>query len=363
MKPPFFTSHLERRLWGWALAAIIAIYSTLGPARVLADGLREQNLLEVAILGVLALILIGVLIGWAKKRPGWREIGVGLGVAVAFLMIGVRIESWEERTHLIEYGIVAAIIHQALLERSRKGRLVWSPAALAVILTTFFGTLDEVIQAFIPARVFDPLDIFFNFFAGFMVIAARLALAPQKQPGWRVWFLWLMACSIGWGWGVYWGWFDGTEPKTLVVSPTLLLAGYLGLVTGGIAMGVLQWLILRSHVERASRWLLATCTSLALTGLVMLGAEMLEIDLGWKIGISFYGVFLAVLGWLVLRGQVAKAGWWVVACTLGWGAGMPAGDVAGPPALGAVFGVVTATTLVWLLRQNPTKDTAAENAS
>ena len=347
----FFSSNRERSLWGCTLVVLAAIYSTLGPAPALADALRERNILEVTIITFMLLVVGGVVLSWVRTRPGWREIGVGLGVALAFLMVGARINSWEERTHLIEYGIVAALIHQALLERRRNGRQVWAPATLTILLTTLLGTLDEVIQAFLPGRVFDARDIFFNFFAGFMVTAARLAIPPQQQPGWRVWFLWLMASSIGWGWGVYWGWFDGTEPKTLQVAPAALLAGYLGLIVGAITMGVLQWVVLRKHIYLAFRWLLASLGALAVAGVLMIIGEVIEKDLGWKLGISSFGLVVGVLQWMVLRGQIRFAGWWVWVSTVGWGIGMPAGDAAGPPGLGAVYGVITATMLVWLLRQ------------
>lgn len=339
----------------WTLGVLAAIYSTLGPARTLADALRERNVLEASIVIVALLVVGGVAVSWAKKRPGWREIGVGLGVALVYLMIGVRINSWEERTHLIEYGVVAALIHQALLERVRNGRRVRWPAALTVLLTALLGTIDEAIQAFLPSRVFDARDIFFNAFAGFMVIAARLAIPPQRQPGWRVWFLWLMASSIGWGWGVYWGWFDGTEPKTLQSIPDVILAGYLGLAVGGFAMGVLQWLVLRSHVDRPYRWLLTSSGAVVAVGGIIFGVGIFDADLGWIVGVSLFGTGVGVLQWLVLRAQVSHAGWWVLASTVGWGLGMPAGDLAGPPGLGAVYGVITGATLVWLLRQRPLK--------
>ena len=42
----FFTSQQEKRLWLWTLAAVVAIYSTLGLPRTLAGMLRDHSLLE-----------------------------------------------------------------------------------------------------------------------------------------------------------------------------------------------------------------------------------------------------------------------------------------------------------------------------
>jgi len=314
--------------------------------------LEARNLVELSGIVLSIMIAGGVIWWWVKSRPGWREILVLFFVGFAYWMVWVRMQSWAERTHLIEYGIVAALIHQALQERSRNGKKLALPvSALAMILTALLGTLDECIQAVLPNRVFDGRDIFFNAFAGFMVVAGRLALAPQKRPGWRVWFLWLMACSIGWGEGVYLGWFSSDEPKTLASIPPVMLAGYMGVVAGGMLIGALQWLVLRWHINQAIRWVGANAVGVVLIGGVIFGVGTIDPDAGWLIGVSLVGVVLGILQWAVIRKHIPRAGWWVLASSLGWGIGMPAGDAAGPPGLGAVYGALTGVVIVLLLRQ------------
>lgn len=73
-----FTSQRERRLWLWALAVMVAIYSTLGPARTLVDALHERNLLRLSFALVVVLLVGGIGWRWAKRRPGWSELGVVL---------------------------------------------------------------------------------------------------------------------------------------------------------------------------------------------------------------------------------------------------------------------------------------------
>ena len=176
-----FTSDRERRLWLWTLVVLVAIYSTLGPAQTLVAALRERNLLRVSFALVLLVGVTAFAWQWVKRRPGRREIGVALGVTAAYLMAFIRVESWEERTHLFEYGIVAILIHQALIERLRHGRRVPAPAALAVAVTALLGWLDEGIQAILPNRVYDVRDVGFIAVAGLMVIAASLALAWARR--------------------------------------------------------------------------------------------------------------------------------------------------------------------------------------
>jgi len=340
----------------------VAIYSSLGFAPMLAEELRERNLLRVSF-AVLLLLVVGVIVWqWVKRgRPGWREIGVALGIALAYLMTFARIGSPEERTHLIEYGVVAALIHQALLERARHGRRVPKPAALTVALTALLGVLDESIQAMLPNRAFDVRDIGFNALAGFMVIAARLAIAPQRRLGWRFWFLWLMGGAVGFELGMQWGSFG--EPggiTTFESSPTVIWAGFLGVAVAGILVGVLQWLVLRRHVARAGRWLLASFGAAAVVGVVIFGVSGVDADLAWLLGLGLFGPTVGVLQWLVLRRQVARAGWLVLASTVGWVGGMPLGDAVAWFALGGTYATVTGATLVWLLRQEIDRSFRAE---
>jgi hypothetical protein len=97
---------------------------------------------------------------------------------------------------------------------------------------------------------------------------------------------------------------------------------------------------------------LASLGAVVFVGLVIAGVGRVDRDLGWILGVSAFGPTVGLFQWLVLRADFPLAGWWVLASTTGWILGMPAGDVNGPPGLGAVYGATTATVLVWLLRQN-----------
>ena len=165
---------------------MIAIYSTLGLARTLAGALREHGLLGASfplVSFLLAISLVGATIvtHGLNARPGGVEIAVALGVTAAYLLVFLRMASLEERSHLIEYGVVGVFIYEALAERASQGRRVPALPLLAVLATAALGLLDECIQAFLPSRVFDPLDILFNLLAGAMAVGASVALAWARR--------------------------------------------------------------------------------------------------------------------------------------------------------------------------------------
>ena len=181
-----FSSNRERRLWLWTLAVVVAIYSTLGLASTLAGVLRDRGMLAPVVF--LCLILVGatILTQGLKTRPGGVEIAVMLGIAATYLLMFARMAAPEERTHLMEYGVVAVFIYEALTERASQGRRVPVPALLAILVTSLLGVLDECIQALLPSRVFDPIDMLFNFLAGVMAVAASAALGwARRIPGVR----------------------------------------------------------------------------------------------------------------------------------------------------------------------------------
>jgi hypothetical protein len=123
------------------------------------------------------------------------------------------------------------------------------------------------------------------------------------------------------------------------------------------------------------RWLLSCAIGLGLPFLVSDIAK----GIGWDVGYSLYlcvalgGLIVGVWQAFILRGRLRNAGWWVAGSVVGWtlASGMVAladslskshslrgiwgaiaylGTAAGG---GLVLGIVTATSLVLLLRRQP----------
>jgi len=179
MRMPDFSSNRERRLWLWALAVVAAIYATADLARTLADALRESGLLELTpTMFSAGMLLIGImiLVQGLRERSRGVEVGFALGVAAIAVIGFARGIAAAERSHLIEYAVLALIIHEALVERTAHGKRVPVPAVLAIALTTAVGVVDECIQFFVPSRTFDWFDIGFDLLASVLAVGSSVSI-------------------------------------------------------------------------------------------------------------------------------------------------------------------------------------------
>lgn len=180
MPQDLFSSPRERLLWASTLALIVAILATLGIAGALADAFSGTGADAGLFLLGMALVAGAVLAAGLRARPRGVEIGVALGIIAVYFMAFARM-TFAERSHLIEYGVVASLIYTALSERSANGRPVPLMPMIAVLATALVGAVDEGVQKLIPSRVFDPLDMLFNTLAAVMAVAAILTLHGARR--------------------------------------------------------------------------------------------------------------------------------------------------------------------------------------
>ena len=196
------------------------------------------------------------------------------------------------------------------------------------------------------------------------------AQVPTRASWWWLpW--WVAATAVG---------FSVGGPMEAVLGRSTGLMVVVFVSVGGSAAAALQWLALRSHLSQAGWWVLTGVAGGAVTGVVGIAAgvgagvaagvvegfaeglaEGMEAgidagaDVAGVVAAVFAGVAFGVLQWLVLRQEVAGAGWWIPACAVGWVvSGLSAGitdTAAGWAVLGAVYGAVTGCVLVVLLRR------------
>ncbi len=103
-----------------------------------------------------------------------------------------------------------------------------------------------------------------------------------------------------------------------VELPAMLAIGALGTALMGTLFGLGQWLVLRKYLPRTGWWVLATLVGYSIplsSGMLYAGgpSELGPVFMGLEFGIA-----LGVLQWLVLRNRVYQAGWWIPITLAGW---------------------------------------------
>jgi len=126
----------------------------------------------------------------------------------------------------------------------------------------------------------------------------------------RLVLLWALASAAAFGIG-------GRVGSTVSPSRDLIVIGYLSLSASLMLTGALQWLVLRRLIAESGWWMPASLAAVAVIGLLVFGLGLIDRDVGWVLGVAVGGIVLGALQWLVLREQVARAGWWVLTNTLG----------------------------------------------
>ena len=171
----FFSTTREKRYWLGALIVLAAIITSLFAGQWMAEFFSDQNVQAVIFLTCMILIGVAIIIHGLQKRPGRYEIAALLGISGVFIMLFLRL-GLAERSHLMEYSVLALFTHKALQERMQVSIPAWRPALIAGILAFAIGILDECVQLLLPNRVFDPIDIIFNGIAVSGVIGSSLLL-------------------------------------------------------------------------------------------------------------------------------------------------------------------------------------------
>ena len=131
---------------------------------------------------------------------------------------------------------------------------------------------------------------------------------------------WMLASVVGCAVGLSIG-----AVVALVLSPIGVNLGLVWVVVGA-SVGVAQWLVLREQICRAGWWVVASIVGWSmgwgvgfpLTVSLFERSSVIS-DLVYVVAIWLgVGAWIGAVQWLVLRRQVHQAGWWMLASAVGW---------------------------------------------
>ncbi len=171
--------------------------------------------------------------------------------------------------------------------------------------------------------------------------------------------------------------------RTGELTPGMLVLG--AVLCGaacGLSIGLAQWFVLRRLIKRTGLWVAATAAGYASIGLLPLVASAFQpswlhwaqeliifgkmhwlarVEASWPeaswpagaVTLVMFGVVLGIAQWLVLRGRVRQAGWWIAISVGGWALAALSGLTS--PMLAVLLSflapaVVTAAGMGWLQR-------------
>ncbi|RUM33748.1 MAG: hypothetical protein DSY50_07730 [Desulfobulbus sp.] len=156
---------------GVTLAYLLLIYSTLGIVRPVAEFLRSTGILQITVLVLFSVAILLILL-WRFKKAGKKRMAVRLGLLVLLVGIAANVEALpEERIHFITYGLLGWLVCWCFENSNTPERKLLRYWILPCLLVWLAGSVDELIQWWLPMRVFDIRDIVFNAVAGMNGIA------------------------------------------------------------------------------------------------------------------------------------------------------------------------------------------------
>jgi hypothetical protein len=190
------------------------------------------------------------------------------------------------------------------------------------------------------------------------VTALRQSLTRAE---WSLSLRWVLATTAGWVVG-----FAICEAVVKPIVDALTHISSDGAVIG-ISIGIGQGFVLQQRINRKRWWILASIIGFGIgKDVADPVAQAVSGPVGSALGGLAIGTSLGVAQWLVLRRHVPEARWWILASAIAWAVGWAiiasvdaeaaGGSLAMAYLIGAigatVAGLITAATLVWLLRRS-----------
>ena len=175
-----------KKAW-WAIIALYltVVYSTLGVAPRIWDGfnafLGGKGVIPVYIICFIATVGLFVYMIFVEKERSANKYLLFFLFVWIFLVLNKLAKFPVEKIHLIEYALLGVFVYNAL--KMDLGRFDKKLYLFGSLLCLSAGFLDEIIQLFLPKRVFDWRDVALNAVSGvtaLMVIRFNVLKEPPK---------------------------------------------------------------------------------------------------------------------------------------------------------------------------------------
>ncbi len=150
-------------LWILIIIYVIFIYVSLPffPAFITTlRGLISKELLNLISLALTISFFLILSVWIYKKKYETKKFLLIISPLLLLTYLSISLDVWVERIHFVEYAFLGLLISRTVKVINLKGIIY------AGSLVTLIGSVDEIIQWFLPNRVGDMRDVFMNSFGG-----------------------------------------------------------------------------------------------------------------------------------------------------------------------------------------------------
>ena len=168
---------LQYRRFIYVIVYTAAIYLTLPLARDISNFFREYNLLKYLVFFIV-IAFVAVCCFRIFRYIGFKVINVIIILSFFLVYLSI-INSYDvivEKIHFVEYGLLAYLVFDALKKMLPRNFLY----PVTLIAVTLIGWGDEIIQHFLPDRVYDLRDVWLNALSGLLILLSILVVEKLK---------------------------------------------------------------------------------------------------------------------------------------------------------------------------------------
>ena len=150
-------------LWILIIIYVIFIYVSLPffPTFITTlRGLISKELLNLISLSLTISFFLILSVWIYKKKYETKKFLLIISPLLILTYLSISLDVWVERIHFVEYAFLGLLISRTVKVINLRGIIY------AGSLVTLIGSVDEIIQWFLPNRVGDMRDVFMNSFGG-----------------------------------------------------------------------------------------------------------------------------------------------------------------------------------------------------
>ena len=153
----------KNRIWILIIFYVIFIYVSLPFFPAFITTLRvfiSKELLNLISLALTILFFLILSVWIYNKKYNSRQFLLIISPLVLLTYLSLSLDVWVERIHFVEYAFLGLLISRAVNVTNLQSIIFTG------FLVTLIGTVDEIIQWFLPNRFGDMRDVFMNFVGG-----------------------------------------------------------------------------------------------------------------------------------------------------------------------------------------------------